>query len=449
MKLTIENGRARTSASAPPSIISQLKKFEGGARLLNTGQLSFASSPHNISLFLLHAPDAEIVEAEAIDWGVVQTVRPKFREKRKGRFWQADALDKLDKIIAAKNAPKAFAFLYRPGGGKSKSLTDMAMRLYCEGEIDACIILPPNMLVAEQWVGDHGALSTDVQDDVQVSKWLWGKTKSAQREYEDLKRSEGCQFISMNIDAAKTPRGSELLQDFISHHKGRVLFAVDESHLIKTPSSGRYKKCLALGHLCNWRAILTGTPISKSLVDAWAQFKFLDERILGFRYITAFKSKFCVTRWNGFANEIVGHKNTEEFYRRIEPFCVRVSEKDMGLDKVYDVFEFAMHPEQKKHYDEVKQKWLTALDNGEFSTASIALTAAMRMHQITSGFVQPDEGDLYHFAKNARLDALHAWLETQSDDKNMDRTSFFSTPTHTQTGVNHINHSRTHPRHKK
>lgn len=430
MKLIIQKGRARTDAKAP---IIPLRAFEGLAHIDKTGKLSFASSQANISLFMNYAPETEIVEiSEGIfnalesDAGDVPK-RPKFKMRREARFWQAEAVRKIEHLIVKSKADdirdrmaKAFALFYRPGGGKSKSLVDMAMMLWCANEIDACIILPPNLLVAEQWVSDHGALATDIQEDVVYASWLWGKTRAAQKDYKNLKSlkpHEGIQFISMNIDAAKTPKGRELLADFIRHHRGRVLFAIDESHLIKTTSSGRHKACADLGSVCEWRAILTGTPIAKNLVDAWAQFKFLDERIIGYRFVTAFKNRFCIERFNGFANEVIGHKDIDELYRRIEPYSARVSEEEMGLKKVRDEFEFRLDGDQKRHFDEVKKQWLTSLDDGEFATATIALTAAVKMHQITSGFVKTDEGKTHVFKDNARMNALLALLETLDDDK--------------------------------
>lgn len=417
MKLIIDKDRAKTDVEAP---LLPLRLFEGRATLDKAGRLSFPASQHNISTFLQYAPDAQIKHVASLDFESLQTSlndRPKFTPRREGRFWQKEAIEKIQALIDDPEKPRAFALFYRPGGGKSKSLVDMAMMLYCAGEIDACVVLPPNMLVAEQWVSDHGPLATDIQDDVKFASWIWGKTKAAKADYETLKTSDGCQFISMNIDAAKTPSGKQVLSDFISHHKGRILLAVDESHLIKTASSGRHKACVELGEKCAWRAILTGTPITKNLVDAWAQFLFLHEKIIGIRYVTTFKNRFCVQRFNGFANEVIGHKNIDEFYAKIAPFSVRVSEEEMGLEKVRDEFEFRLEGEQKRVFDEVKTKWLTSLDNGEFASASIALTAALKMHQISSGFLTTDEGNTHLFNQNARMDALDALLETLDDDK--------------------------------
>ena len=418
MKLHLKDNRAKTSESVPVTMLQSLKAFEGGARLLKTGQLSFVDSQYNISLFLNHFPNAEIIEEkpEIFDWSSAK-LRPKFKEKRNGHFWQTEANQKIDKLIQNDKASNAFAFFYRPGGGKSKSLTDMAIKLYCEGRIDACIILSLNMLIAEQWISDHGALATDVQDDVKVSKWLWVKTKKAEKEYDQFKSTDACQFVSMNIDAAKTPRGEKLLLDFINHHKGRVLFAIDESHAIKTLKSGRHKAAFKLGNLCQWKAILTGTPIAKNVVDKYAQFKFLDQKILGYRFLTPFKAQYCIERFNGFANEVIGSKNLDHLYSKIEPHSTRVSESEMGLTKARDTFEFSLSNEQQKHYDELKKKWLTDLDSGEFASASIALTAALKMHQITSGYLTSDEGALHVFDDNSRLKALDALLETIDDEK--------------------------------
>lgn len=88
----------------------------------------------------------------------------------------------------------------------------------------------------------------------------------------------------------------------------------------------------------------------------------------------------------------------------------------MGLDKIYDEFVFDMSDEQKKHYEKVKQTWMTQLDNGEFANATIALTAALKLQQISNGFIVSDDGSMQHLENN-RIKALDSWLETIPEDE--------------------------------
>ena len=416
MKITIENDRARTNEKAPPSIIPYLRRFEGGARLLKTGQISFAASQHNLSYFMSFCPDTEIIENDVslfAGYEAPKEARPKFAYLRQ-------PLDHQEKAFAKLKQANNFALFYDPGAGKSHSLTTIATYKWCNGDIDAMIVVTPNALVSNQWsrVGEEepGQLERDIPSSIPWNAWQWGKTKKALKAYEALKAFEGLQVLVLNIDAMKTPKGKKLLSEFIKFHKGRILFAIDESHLIKTRSSGRHKVAIELGGICSHRAILTGTPIGKNLLDLWTQFLFLDERIIGIRYKTAFLSSYCVTRWNGFGHEIVDHKNVEKLYSKIDPYTYRITQEELGLEKMFDEFEFIMYPEQKKHYDEIKQKFLTELSDGEILEVTNAISAMTRMQQISNGYLYKEDGSFQELS-NARLDAFQSWLETISDEK--------------------------------
>ncbi len=420
--ITIENGSAVTNGRANMRWYSIKPRMEGRVSLRRDGSVSFVASQHNIDVWREAFPDCTITdndaEMKALEAFIVQD-RPQFRFKRPQLWWQEKATIKQHTIIDNPQMANAFSFFFDPGAGKSKSLTDMATMLYCMGQIDAVVIMPPNVLVAEQWSNeDSGALVRDIHDDVKFKSWLWNRAlnKKHQQSFEDLLQFDGFQCVVANIDAAKTDRGFAYLDRFIKHHKGRVLFVIDEGHLIGNPSSGRHKKCVELGKKCNWRSVLTGTPITKDLMSAYAIFKFLDDRILGFRYVSAFRNAFCVTRWNGFADQIVGHKNIDRFYELIEPYTARVSQAEMGLEKMYDEFVFDMSDEQLTHFNRFKKEWLTSLDNGEFATASIALSATLKMQQISNGFLIGEDGTV-QYLDNARLKALDAWLETIDEDQ--------------------------------
>lgn len=417
--INILNGKAESVGKAGPKVFAIRSQIEGRISFLKDGAVRFEPSAHNLNVWKSAYPSAVVkdIDAEMKEFeSFVADNRPEFKFKRDQLWWQAKGTEKQKKILSTPSMFNCFAFFFDPGAGKSKSLTDFATMLYCNGEIDAMIVLPPNVLVGDQWTNDSGALFRDIHESIPYKSWLWKKSKAGDREYEKLKNEDAFQIVVMNIDAAKTPSGYARLQDFITRHKGRVLFAIDEAHLIGNTASGRHKKCVELGYKCDWRAVLTGTPITKDLMSAYAIFKFLDWRILGYKYATTFRSNFCITRWNGFADQIVGHKNIEKFYELIEPYTARVSQSEMGLEKMYDEFVFEMTDEQRIHFDRFKREWVTALDSGEFATASIALAATLKMQQISCGYLVGEDGTIQHL-DNGRLKALDAWLETIDADQ--------------------------------
>lgn len=416
--LTISGNRAKTVGKAGGLFSMARRQMEGNRSLNKDGTYSFEPTQHNLSVWLNFFPDATIDdrrESEKLFGAVTQDVeRPAFTLLRQPMPHQQKAFDKL-------KGNDVFGLFYDPGAGKSKSLTDIATYHWCQGDIDAMIIWTPNALVSEQWTrrndpDGEGQLERDIHSSIPWDCWLWGKTKSALKDFEKLKSFNGFKIIVMNIDAGKTPAGEKIMLDFIKRHNGRVLFAIDESHLIKTKTSARAKAAFRFGGMVNMRAILTGTPIGKDLLDLWSQFIFLDEKIIGVRYKTAFMNAYCVTRWNGFAQVVVGHKNVDKLYEKIEPYTYRISQAELGLESLYDEFEFELYPEQKTHYKQLKEQFVTLLDDGEFLTAANAVAAMVRMQQCSNGYLVREDGS-FQLLPNARLDAMSAWLETISDDK--------------------------------
>lgn len=416
--IKIEGSRVQTTSRLEKPVYRLFGLFEGKKQFLKSGALSFENTPHNLNLWLIEFPDCTIEDLNSktkiFEEFSTPNTRPIFKFKREGRWWQQKAFEKFTNNVKSGVKLPVFAFLYSPGAGKSKSLVDASIWLYTESRVDAMIVVTPNALVAEQWVTK--ALPADVHEDIPYKAWLWGKTKKAEEAYKALKGSNGFQVVSLNIDAVKSPRGQKLLNDFISRHKGRVVFALDESQLAKNTASARHKEVDKIMGKCEYRMILTGTLIAKNLMDAFAQFKLLDLRILGYKYASSFRSEFCETRFNGFGIEIIGHKNLEKFYKLIEPYSFRVSKDELGYEKLFDEFEFSMAPEQKAVFKTLKEEFLAKLDSGEFITVSNALSATVRMQQVTCGYLPREDGTLEMFP-NTRLEALEAWAEQMEGEK--------------------------------
>lgn len=408
--LLVKNGKARTTERPNMKWYGIRTKLEGRTSMDKTGFVTFQASPHNIRTWQSIYPEATVDNQDAekaAEKEFFATNRPKFRLKRDQLPHQSVAHNKLkDKVYMA-----VFGDV---GSGKSKILTDLAVNHYCEGRIDAMVIVAINDLVINQW--HDSQLPRDIDEAIPYRSWVWKKTKKAMADYEALKDFEGFQIITINIDALRTDKGVNHVLDFIKHHKGRVLFAVDESQTIKSLNAGRSKNARRLALMCDLRSILSGTPIAVDLTDYFAQYKLLDENIIGHKYLGSFKSEYCVTRWNGFADEIVGHKNEEKLYALTEPYTFRISKAELGFRDYDDEFEFVLGPEEKKHYNELKKTFMTQLENGEFLTAENALAATVRMQQVSNGFLPMEDGT-FQMLECSRAKALRDWLELVPDEK--------------------------------
>lgn len=410
--LNVDDKKATFIGSkTPKELLSFYKRFEGRKRFLKNGGFEFESTQHNISLWLNYFPNTNIIKNEEVN-EFEEIIKDKINLRNKFIFktnpypHQRAGLEKFKNL-------STIAILAEMGTGKSKLMIDIMGYKYCSGEIDAAIVLSPKG-VHNQWVEKQ--IPEHMSDNVPVASWAWDKSKAAKKDYEEmLKKKDSLQIVTMNLDAIKTVDGFELLNKFIDLHKGKVAIVIDEAHNIKNGQAQRTKKALALGDKCKVRAIMTGSPIAKNITDMYSQYKFLSDKIIGTKYFTSFKSMYCEQRWNGFGHEVIGAKNLDKLYARIDPYTLRATKSELDLPpKIYDTYPFEMHDDQKKAYKEIKKQFMTEIlnsqDKGEKISVTNAASAITRLQQISSGYLPKEDGTIHEF-KNARLDALKALIE--------------------------------------
>jgi SNF2 family DNA or RNA helicase len=218
----------------------------------------------------------------------------------------------------------------------------------------------------------------------------------------------------MNIEAFSTKKGTDFASKFLLNK--RVLFAIDESTTIKSPSAARTKNTLRLAKYAVHRRILTGSPVTRSPLDLYTQCEFLDPALLGFSSYYSFRARYAemVDRSAGGRTfkQVIGYKNLDELNELLQPFSYRILKKDcLDLpDKVYTTRKIEMTPEQKKAYDEIKRYAMTELSNSEQVSVTSVITQLLRLHQISCGFTRTDTKQDVEL-KSARLEELMNILE--------------------------------------
>jgi SNF2 family DNA or RNA helicase len=140
---------------------------------------------------------------------------------------------------------------------------------------------------------------------------------------------------------------------------------VDESLKIKNWDAKRTKRIIELGSFVEYKLILNGTPLSRNLLDLWAQMEFLSPKILNMS-LTVFKNTFCeylkitkrLNNGKGFTKEfIVKYHNVDYLYKLIKPY---IFEADLTIDaaKQYIDIDFNIDAQLKVEYDILKRKYL-------------------------------------------------------------------------------------------
>ena len=413
MDIKIEGKRVRTTSEYDVKILRALNKLEGMKRWGANRTFSFDYSAYNLEVWRSVFPDCKVEEDEAakaenlVADGLfdIGGDRPSFQFKTPPRDHQKQALEKLRGLAA-------FGLFMDVGTGKSWTAIAVMGQRWCAGQSDHVLLVAKNG-VHRQWVSEQ--IPEHMSEVVPWKAWVYGKTKTAQRQFDELLAFDGLKIMAINIDALVTPGGESAIMAFLRQAKGRATMIVDESQDIKNISASRTKAAIKFGSLCRYRMIMTGTPISKNVIDLFSQFKFLDDNILGFRFITAFKNQFCVMRDTPFGRIITGSKNIEDLYKKIDPYIFRITSQE-ALDlppKVYVRREFALSDGQLKAMKEMRQQFFVDLGKGEISSVTTAATLLTRMQQISCGFLPTDDNRLMAFP-NPRMEELKNVIEQRT-----------------------------------
>ncbi len=375
---------------------------------------------------------------------------------------------KLRDILRANE--EYYALGNEQGTGKTWSILDDAEYQFLKGRIDAlCIIAPKG--VHTNWITRE--IPTHMEIKYTAGIWKSGAGKRYMKNLiKILDRCDEDQFkiLAVNIDALNTKKGFKFAKEFISNHAAMTV--VDESSRIKSITSSRTKKAIALGTISISRRIASGTVVTQGPQDLFPQFEFLKANggLLGTTSYRAFVAEFAEIEPNnsGLLRHIVMrqlgakkfhalaaqhaqagsdldlitfiklkmkqdkqwfqppqlikrdsngapiYKNLGKLKKLIKPYVFRVLKKDcLDLPKqVYKTLTFDLLPSQQKIYEQIEYNLRYERDNGELDTFT-ALTKMIKIRQIVSGFVMldGDPGALMPRKDNPRMNLLNEIIE--------------------------------------
>lgn len=129
---------------------------------------------------------------------------------------------------------------------------------------------------------------------------------------------------------------------------------IDESHLIKNPTSKIGRFCRLIGSRTKNKLILTGTPQSQGYIDYYNQLYFCGIMNMSFKQ---FKDKYCIYEnkfYNGFkVKTLTGYRYTDELDDLIHSTCVFYERKPEEELIPSDIIQYFDKP---KAYDKFKSK---------------------------------------------------------------------------------------------
>lgn len=182
------------------------------------------------------------------------------------------------------------------------------------------------------------------------------------------------------------------------------MMIVDEGHRIKRRSAKQSRAVRSIGRLVRWRLLLTGTAIAQGREDIWAQFEFIQPGLLG--DWTDFRDRYL--EMGGYHNrKVVGYRNEEELDRVFHQYTYRITLREANTKPLLIRTRRLTAPlsaSERAVYDPLEADLIATIQDGTV-TAPLAITLAMKLHQVCGGFVFDDAG-VAHIVGRTKLDLL-------------------------------------------
>lgn len=359
-------------------------------------------------------------------------------------FVEPKLWDHQKRVIAMSKVVPNLALFHDMGAGKTCSTIQILRHKYAEkGILRKTLIISP-LVTLPNWKKEFSVYSRVNPSDV-IHLEGTGKKKLQQflKAVTDpvIHSASRNRVIITNYEAVQ----SDELFEAILRWQPEILVC-DEAHRLRNHSSKRAKRIAQISDLCKHKYLLTGSPILNSVADIFYQYRILDGgKTFGDNFY-AFRAKYMVdgnAGWSSKPGYFPKWEARPELFAELSdkmyapekllpkgsfPLAKanRVLKKDcMDLPPlIKQVMSIPLSSDQIKMYKEMRDEYLTFVESEKQKgtalavVAQLAITKALRLQQITSGFVKADDGKEYALDDNPRLEVLRDLLtETTANNK--------------------------------
>ena len=324
-----------------------------------------------------------------------------------------------DAVVSCHNTDMAnYAYLMEMGTGKTiTAIMDLSL-LNNRNLVDNCVVLAPKSVYRNWYKEITEFISND--NNIKISTWDPSlKDPETKNNLLDILRKQECKLhiFLMNIEAISSPKGVKFLEQYIkSQDKSMTMMIVDESTTIKTHNAKRTKNLIKIAKDIGYKRILTGTPVTKSPLDIYTQFAFLDPKILGQSNYYAFRARYAkiINRPTSGGRHfplITGYQRLDELEQKIYSAAFRVKKEECTdlPPKLYTKRFIPMSKEQLVAYESLRRNAMFVF-NDKTTTSVNRLSQIVKLHQVCCGFTINDNGEI-HDLPNNRYDELLDVLE--------------------------------------
>lgn len=249
----------------------------------------------------------------------------------------------------------------------------------------------------------------------EAAKWLTISYRffplTAGNEYPTQGMFRGVTLLFVNYEQfGKAPwkRLGPYLKKLAKSIDGQGMMLLDESHMIKTPSSVTGRNIRPLAHQWYYRLLMTGTPVTNpNQIDAvYGQWTFLDPAIRE-RWDSARTFREHFGEWStvkGFP-ELVRPRNQYELNQYIQPNVVTM----VGPGDPVPIrrVRYPLPASVMKQHSDMLKKGIVSIKHHDVIGLN-PLTRLLRMRTLVGGWLKDDAGDSFTVrdAARARLAAL-------------------------------------------
>lgn len=363
-----------------------LLRLRNPNRVTETIPKSKATGPHEV----------------AVSWGVdeVQTLRSlgvkapspiSGRYDWPGRYKPMDHQKTTAEFMTLHK--KSFCF-NEQGTGKTASAIWAADFLMKQGKVRRALIICPLSIMDSAWRADLFEVAMHRTVDV-----AHGDAKKRKQII-----NGGSEFVVINFD------GVEIVEEDI-RNGGFDLIIVDEATHYKNSQSKRWKCLNRLVTDDTWLWMMTGTPAAQSPLDAFGLAKLVNPTAVP-RYFGSFRDQVMmkITQFKWMPKPGA----TEAVYNALQPAIRFTKEECLDLpDMTYVKRQVELTRQQKKYYNELKNKLVMEVA-GEEVTAANAAIVMNKLLQISAGAVYTDDGSTLEFDIKNRYNVLREVIDESS-----------------------------------
>lgn len=302
------------------------------------------------------------------------------------------------------------ALFWEMGTGKTATTINILRHKYHRyGGVIPTLILAP-IVVLENWKKEFMTHARMPEGKLIVLK---GTGKNKIKQLNTVLRTGSNKIIIGNYEIMQNKEVVALLDTM-----GIKVLVCDESQRCKSHTSKRAKAIAKIAEKCRHRYILSGTPILNSPMDVYMQFRILDGGELFGKNFFTFRNKFFMDKNAGMPKHVHFPNWAPKpgiftlFNQMIAKKALRAT-KEECLDLpplIRETLNVDLSPEQKRAYKEMREDFVTFIKD-EAVVAQLAITKALRLQQIVSGFVKTDDGKIVRFKKTPREKELQTLLE--------------------------------------